>query len=146
MRLEIQARAGKSPMKAIIGVTVLLLGIGGVIVYKIQAANQAEREESARKFEQTQKEAAAARAELEKRMAAITRDMEERLKAAKTDAERNQIRLEAQLAKKEVAAEERVGRSAKRSRTGSAAGDAPKSSAPRIPGKRDINDDILGGL
>jgi colicin import membrane protein len=147
MRLEIQARAGKSPLKAIIGVTVLLLGIGGAVVYKIQAANQAEREESARKFAQTQKEAAAARAELEKRLAAITHDMEQRLKAAKTDAERNQIRLEAQLAKREAAAaEEKIGRSTKRSRTGSASGDAPKPSGPRIPGKRDINDDILGGL
>jgi uncharacterized protein HemX len=146
MRLEIQSRAGKSPMKAIIGVTVLLLGIGGVVLYKVQAANKAEIAERERRAEQDRVANAAARAELEKRLAAITHDMEARLKAAKTDAERQQIRLEAQLATRQ-AAEERQAKTPRKSRGGgAAASDAPKPSAPRVPGKRDINDDILGGL
>jgi len=146
MRLEIQARAGKSPLKAIAGVTILLLGIGGVVLYKVNAANKAEIAERERKAEQDRAAIAAAKAaqaELEKRLTAITHDMEQKLKAAKTDAERDRIRMEAQLAKNQVA-EEKPGK--KRSRGGGTAADAPKPGAPRIPGKRDINDDILGGL
>jgi hypothetical protein len=148
MRMEIQSRAGKSPLKAIIGVTVLLAAIGGVVVYKIQAANKAENAERERKNEQERVAAKAAQAELEKRLTAITHDMEDRLKAAKTDAERSQIRLEAQLAKKEASDEKAAAasRSRKPRGGGTAAGDGAKPSAPRVPGKRDINDDILGGL
>ena len=150
MRLEIQARAGKSPVKAIVGVTVLLLVIGGVVLYKVQVANQAEREAAAKKFEAdraTERAAsAAARAELEKRLTAITHDMEVKLKAAKTDAERTQIRLDAQMAKKE-AAEEKTGKPGRRGRAGSgtAANDGPKPASLKTI-KKDINDDILGGL
>jgi hypothetical protein len=147
MRLEIQARAGKSPLKAIAGVTILLLGIGGVVLYKVNAANKAEIAERERRAEQDRAAIAAAKAaqaETEKRLAAITHDMEQKLKAAKTDAERAQIRMEAQLAKREAAAEEKPGK--RKVRGGGTASDAPKPGAPRIPGKRDINDDILGGL
>lgn len=145
MRLEIQSRVGKSPLKAIAAVALVLALVGGVIVYKIQAANRQEIAEAQKKAEQDRTAARAAQAELEKRITAITKDMDDRLKAAKTDAERAQIRAEALQRRNEVA-EERQAKVRSKTRGGSASTpEAPKTGA-RIPGKRDINDNILDGL
>jgi dTMP kinase len=149
MRLEMQSRSGaKSPLKAVIAVTVVLALAGAVIVYKIQAANRQENAERERKLDQERTQerlaAKAAQAELERKILAITRDMDEKLKAAKTDAERAQIRSDALLARREATSEERSGR---RGKKGGTASDQPgKSPAVHVPGKRDINDNLLDGL
>lgn len=147
IRLEIQSRAGKSPVKAIVGVALVLALIGGVVVYKIQAANQAERAEEQKKVEQERLADRAARVELERRILAITNDMDNRLKAAKTDAERAEIRAEALRRKTEAAEERQVKLRAKpRGGSGSASDQPTKPAGARVPGKRDINDNILEGL
>ncbi|MEO5768732.1 MAG: hypothetical protein ABIS92_10310 [Polyangia bacterium] len=149
MRLEIQSRAGKSPMKLVLGVTLAAALVGGVIVYKIQAANRAEMAEKELKAQQEHDKAMAAerasfQAELQKKIAAITHDMDEKLKSARSEAERSQIIAEAR-ARKEAAAEDR-GRG--RRRNGIAGGSDQPAKAPgvRVPGKRDINDNLLDGL
>jgi hypothetical protein len=146
MRLEIQSRAGRSPMKAIVGVTLALALIGGVVVYKIQAANKAEIAEKekavALERERIEREHAAQIAEREKKILAITRDMNEQLKNARSEADRERIIAEAR-ARKEAAGDDRV-RPHKKGGTGPE--QAAKPVGVRVPGKRDINDNLLDGL
>ncbi len=147
MRLEIQSRAGRSPLKAVVGVALVLALVGGVVVFKIQAANKAEMAEKekavALERERTEREHAAQIAEREKRILAITRDMDEKLKSAKTEAEKEKIIAEAR-ARKEAAGEERGPRPRKKG--GSGSDQAAKPVGVRVPGKRDINDNLLDGL
>jgi dTMP kinase len=149
MRLEIQSRAGKSPMKLVLGVTLAAALVGGVIVYKIQADNRTEMADKALKAQQEHDRAMAAeraafQAELQKKIAAITRDMDEKLKSARSEAERSQIIAEAR-ARKEAAAEDR-GRGRKRGGIGGGSDQPAKPGVRGVPGKRAINDNLLDGL
>jgi hypothetical protein len=152
MRLEIQSRAERgSPLKAIAIVAVVLVALGGVVLYKIQAANQAEitaqRDAQQRATQEERERHLAAQAELERKLAAISKDMEAKLKLANSEAEQAKIRAAAEKAKREASAEDRgPTRTARKSR---ASGDAPapKPVGGRMPGKIDIkDDDILKGL
>jgi hypothetical protein len=147
MRLEIQSRAqGKSPVKAVVAVALVLALIGGIVVYKIQATNRAEAAEREKRATEERMVARAAQAELEKKITAITREMDDKLRAAKTDAERDKIRADALAARREAAAaEDRPGKS--RRKAGSSASDqSAKPPVVHVPGKRDINDNLLDGL
>ena len=145
-RLEIQSRAGRSPLKAVVGVALAVALVGGVILYKVNASHNAELAAREKRAEEDRTSARAAQAELEKRLTAITHDMDEKLRAAKTEAEKAQIRAEAAAAKREAAAEEKPGRTrTKRADKGDS--DKPtKAPGLHVPGKREISDGILDGL
>lgn len=150
MRLEIQSRAGRSPMKAVaIGVVAVAL-VAGVLIYRISAQNARRQQEQAAKLEEQAKANQLKQEELQAQIAAITRDMDAKLKLAKTQAEVDKIKSEAKAeanrARQDAAAESaRAGKSHKKS-GGATDSATPKPAVPHIPGKRDINDDILNGL
>jgi len=104
MRLEISARAQhKSPMKAVAaGIAVVLL-IGGVVIYRMNAKHQAEQAAQAEQARIRDEQAKARENELVNKIAAIQRDMNEKLKQATTEAERAAIRAEAAQAQKDAA-------------------------------------------
>src|SRR6185295_17898177 len=107
-----------------------------------------ERDRIALQQEEARKAANAAQnAEWEKKLSAITRDMEDKLRAAKTDAEKAQIKAEA-AARREAANDDRSAAAKTRKKTGNGtATDAvPKTGVVHVPGKRDINDNLLDGL
>jgi dTMP kinase len=150
MRLEIQSRAGRSPMKAVaIGVVAVAL-VAGVLIYRINAQHarqQAQQEEQAKaEKEQARAEAKAETEALRAQIAAITHDMDQKLKLAKTQAEVDKIKADARARQDAAAESARSGKSHKKAGGASTDSATPKPAVPHIPGKRDINDDILNGL
>jgi hypothetical protein len=149
MRLEIQSRAdGRSPVKAIVAVAVVVALIGAGVVYKVQSAH-AERERIAEQEARLRHEAAnAENAELRGKLTAITRDMEQKLKLANSEAEQAKIRAAA-AAKREAVTEEHSAAkiSSRRTKGGPGPESAAKPPGGRMPGKIEIkDDDILKGL
>jgi dTMP kinase len=148
MRLEIQSRAeGRSPVKAIAAVALVLAAIGGGIVYKIQAAH-AERERIAEQEARARHEAAnAENAELRGKLAAITRDMDQKLKLANSEAEQAKIRAAAAAKRAAVTEEHSAAKVSSKKTKGPGAESAAKPAGGRMPGKIEIkDDDILKGL
>jgi multidrug efflux pump subunit AcrA (membrane-fusion protein) len=140
MRLEIQHRKKHSPVKAVLGVTGVVVLIAGGVGFKMYSDHQKElaiaREEKAR----VEIEAKKKQAELEARYASIEKDFAERLKKAKSQAEiealqkeRLQQRLEAQS-----------GRPSRPHAAPKTEPDKPVLNKPK--GKRDISDNPLDGL
>jgi hypothetical protein len=140
MRLEIQHKKKHSPIKAVLGVTGVLVLIGGGVGFKMYSDHQKElaaaREEKAR----VEIEAKKKQAEVEARYAMIERDFAEKLKKAKSQAdidalqkERLQQRLDAQ-----------AGRTTRPHAT--AKTEEPKKTVVPNFKKRDIPDDPTLGL
>ena len=142
MQLEAQAqREHKSPIKAILGVTGVLVVIAGGLGYKMYTDHQAELAVERTKLVDAQAAAQAARTELEARLASIQKDMDAKLAQAQTDAERAQIRAEAAQRREAVA-------STHSSRHGTKGESTPSSTPPprRVAGKKDVSDNPLEGL
>lgn len=149
LKMEIQARAGKSPVKAIAGVTIVLVLIGGGIGYKMYSQNKAEQAVLQKQLEEQRELARLAEAKYSQDMAAIKKDRDSRLSAAKTEAERAQIKADAAAREAAAAANrERVTKAKPTKRGGGATGEAkPATNRPAIPGKRDIDEkNLLEGL
>jgi len=141
MRLEIQHRKKHSPIKAILGVSGVIVLIAGGLGYKMYSDHQKElmvaREEKAR----VEMEAKKKQAEIEARYAAIEKDFQDKLARAQTkedrallERERIQARLDAQQGKPS-----RPHPAAAKADT-----DTPKIKKPS--GKREISDNPLDGL
>jgi len=148
MRLEIQSRAQhKSPVKAVVGVAVVVALAGGVLIYRMNAENVRRQEEQAAHQRQIEEQARAEKLELQNQIAAITRDMEAKLKMAKTQAEIDKIKADAARATKDAADANTQKAGKPRKKSGGSDTSSPlKPALPHIPGKRDINDDILNGF
>ena len=147
MRLEVQARStGKSPVKAIVGVTVALVAIAGGLGYKMYAKHQTELAVVQQRNEELERQSKLAQAEYERKMDAIRKEMDSKLSAAKSDEERIRIRAEAAQA-------ERAAEAVKRHRAGGGRvgggerGDTPGPAPIRkVGGKREVSDNPLEGL
>jgi colicin import membrane protein len=151
LKMEIQARAGhKSPVKAIAGVTVALVAIGGFIGYRMYSQNKAEQAVLQQQLQEQRELARAAESRYAQDMAAIKKDRDSRLAAAKTEAERAQIKAESAARQAAAAAtlerEKKVVKKAGKTGTTSADG-KPGVNRPAIPGKREIDEkNLLDGL
>ena len=142
MRLEIQHKKHKSPMPIVLTVAGVMVLVGGIIVYKVNAraeadriAAQAEADRRAQDAERIKREADEKLRQLEKMIA----EKEKALATAKTDEERAQIRRDIERA--------REGRRGSNTRPRQPAEVAPPP-PPRagIREKKKISDDPLEGL
>jgi len=148
MRLEVQARAKNSPVKAVVGVSLVLIAIGGGLGYKLYQQHQTEMAAKSAQLalveqQNRQLEAAKIKAEAEykSQIDAIKKEMDDRLAHASNDAERARIREEATRAA--VAA-----RSKRNASTGKNSNNSESSPVNKIraPGKHEISDNPLEGL
>jgi hypothetical protein len=141
MHLDAQAkRETKSPLKAILGVTGVLVLVACGLGYKMYSDHQAELAEQRTKLAEAQASAQAEKHELEAKLAAIQKDTDAKLAQAQTDAQRAQIRAEAAQARAAVASHSNH----------HAAGKDTASPAPtpirKDFHKRDVSDNPLEGL
>ena len=139
MRLEMQHKKKHSPVKAVLGVALVLVLIGGGIGYKMYSQHQAElateRAERARIEAQARKD----RAELEAKLVGIEKNMNDQLARAKTEEDRQKIRTAAAEAK--AAAQGRVVHRAAPAKT-----EEKSTALPKVKGKREISDNPLDGF
>jgi hypothetical protein len=144
MRLEVHAKSQqKSPMKAILGVTGVLVIVGGGLGFKMYSNHQAEMAAARAENDRVQAESRAAKAELEAKLAANQKEMDEKLAKAQTEAERAQIRLEAQQRRNEIAS----GHAAhSKSGGGSGAAEAKPATPRKYATKKEVSDNPLEGL
>ncbi len=147
MRLEVQHRAKNSPVKAVVGVSLVIIAIAGGLGYKMYtqhqnelAANKAALELAERQKAQLAMAAAKAEAEYRAQISTIKKEMDDKLAHATNDAERARIREEA--TRQAMAAKSKHGSS------GAKSSDSGSSSANKIknPGKHEISDNPLDGL
>jgi ATPase subunit of ABC transporter with duplicated ATPase domains len=150
MRLEVESRAagGRSPLKAVVGAVLAVGLIGGFVLYRMnvqhkeeQAAAALERQLAEQKAEQ---KAQAREAEFKAQLASIKREMDEKMKSAKNEADRVRIRAEAEA--KEADMERRAGKPHGGTKKSDSTSGTKATPTYKVPGKRDINDDILNGL
>lgn len=149
MRLEIQSRAqSRSPLKAVIGAVVVVLLVGGIFLYRLNAQHKAEQAAALRERQLVEEKASAREAQFRAQLDAIKREMDEKMKAAKSEAERIKIRADAEAKARDADAALRAAGGKSRRKLGDGTTPAPATKAPKYkdPGKRDINDDILNGL
>ncbi len=148
MRLEVQARAKNSPVKAVVGASLIIIAIAGGLGYKMYQQHQAEMAAKSAQLalveqQKAQLAAAAIKAEAEykSQIDAIKKEMDDKLAHATSDAERARIREEATRAA--VAA-----RSKRNATSGKNSNSESSSSANKIraPGKHEISDNPLEGL
>ncbi|HTA21503.1 MAG TPA: hypothetical protein VK989_19560, partial [Polyangia bacterium] len=142
MRLEVHAKTQqKSPLKAILGVTGVLVIIAGGLGYKMYSDNQATLAAARADRARAEMEAKAKQDELQAQITAITKDMNDKLAKAQTDEARAQIRAEAAQRSQAAAA-------AVRSHGhGSAKSDTPTPATPRAYAKKKaVSDNPLDGL
>jgi hypothetical protein len=143
LRLEVQAKTQqKSPMKAILGVTGVLVIVAGGLGYKMYSDHQAEIATERKKLADAQESARLAKAESDAQLAAITNQMNEKLKTAQTEAEKAQIVAEAARRRAEVSSHPSHG--------GGKVTDKPadKTNVPvlRNVKKKEVSDNPLEGL
>jgi hypothetical protein len=142
LHLDAQAkREQKSPLKAILGVTGVLVIVAGGLGYKMYGDHQAELATERAKLAEAQQAAQAAQAELQAKMAQIEKDMTAKLLAATTAEAKAKIRADAAAARAEL--------QQSKSHHGSSA--AKTDDKPAAPGykkieKQTINDNPLDGL
>jgi hypothetical protein len=142
LRLDAQAKQqSKSPVKAIISVTAILVVVAGGLGYKMYSDHQAElaveRAERARIAE----EAKNAQVEFDRKLSAIQKDMNDKLAKAQTEEERAKIRAEA-AQQRAVAASSRSS-----SHHGSKSDSSPSAPQPRtVVKKKEVSDNPLEGL
>jgi hypothetical protein len=142
-RLEVQAKTQhKSPLKAILGVTGVLVVVAVGLGYKMYSDHQteiaAERANSAR----LEAEAKAKQVELEARLASLQKDTDAKLAKAQTEAERSQIRLDAARQRADIA----NARTSSHGHSAAKAEDKPTPGVRRVVGKKDVSDNPLEGL
>ena len=142
MRLEVQAKTQqKSPLKAILGVTGVLVIIAGGLGYKMYSDHQTELAAARANQARIEVEAKAKQDELQAEITAITKDMNDKLAKAQTDEARAQIRAEAAQKSAAVAASVRSrGHSGSRSETSTP---APVRGYAK---KKAVSDNPLDGL
>jgi hypothetical protein len=145
MRLEVQSRAGKSPLKAIIGVTVALVAIAGGLGYKMYSDHQMEMKVANARAEELERQNKLAQAEYERKMVAIQKEMDDKLRNAKSDDERARIRADAEAEKRAAAA---IKTRQRPSRASAADKDKDSPAAPNYKKvqKRDVSNNPLEGL
>lgn len=144
MRLELQARKqAKSPVGPIIGVAVVLLAVGGGVVWKLkqdaEAEKAAERTRIAQQAEEERRKLEREAAERERKFQQQLAQMQEEL--AKTTDAAKRAALQAQINAAAAAA-----RGKNPSRGGGSDTAKPSQPTPRDVGKRNVDDDPLGGL
>jgi hypothetical protein len=142
LRLEVHAKTQqKSPLKAILGVTGVLVIVAGGLGYKMYSDHQAEIAIERKKLADSQEAARAAQAELQAKFAALQKETDEKLAKAQTDEQRSQIRLEAAQRRADL-------QSGGRSHAKAASPPAEKTNVPalRKVGKKDVSDNPLEGL
>ncbi|HVY36393.1 MAG TPA: hypothetical protein VHM31_00605 [Polyangia bacterium] len=149
MRLEVQARAKNSPVKAVLGVSLVLVAIGGGLAYKMYQQHQtemaAQRAQMALVEQQKARieaEKAKAEAEYKTQLAAIQKEMDDKLAHATSDIERARIREEATRQAMAV----RSKRGSGGSRSSSSGESSPSQNKIKAPGKHEISDNPLEGL
>ncbi len=139
MRLEMQHKKKHSPVKAVLGVTAVLVLLGGGIGYKMYSQHQAElateRAERARIEAQARKD----RAELEAKLVGIEKNMNDQLARAKTEEERQRIRIKA--AEDKAAAQGKTVRHTAQPKV-----EEKPTTLPKVKGKREISDNPLDGF
>jgi hypothetical protein len=146
MRLEVQARAKHSPVKAVLSVALVLVLLGGGLTWKMYTQHQRELAAQQMVIEAARADAKKAQAEFEARMAAIQKEMNDKLANARSEEERERIRSEAAQAKAQVQAarSNRVSHASSAAKADKdAAGTSPKW---RNPGKHEISDNPIEGL
>jgi hypothetical protein len=143
MHLDAQAkRETKSPLKAILGVTGVLVVVAGGLGYKMYSDHQQALIDQRNELQaRAEAEAKAAQVEFDRRLGAITKDMNDKLASAKTEEDKARIRAEAAQQRAAAAASSRSGHRAS----------SEKPAAPSAPNyhkveKRTIDDDPLKGL
>jgi hypothetical protein len=148
MRLEVQHRAKNSPVKAVVGVSLVIVAIAGGLGYKMYQQHQtelaAQREALAvAERQKAQMAAAAAKQEAEYRnqIASIKKEMDDKLAHASNDLERQRIREEA--TRQAMAAKTKHGGSGS---SGKSESSSPAPNKIKAPGKHEISDNPLEGL
>jgi len=146
MRLEVQHRAKNSPVKAVLGVSLVIIAIAGGLGYKMYqqhqtelAAQKAALDLAERQKAQLAMAAAKAEAEYRNQIATIKKEMDDRLAHASSDAERARIREEA--TRQAMLAKSKHGSSSGKSSESSSSSNKIKN-----PGKHEISDNPLDGL
>jgi hypothetical protein len=142
MHLDAQAkRETKSPLKAILGVTGVLVVVAVGLGYKMYSDHQAELAVERAERARIEADAKAASVEFDRRLGAITKDMNDKLASAKTEEDKARIRAEA--------AQARAAAASSRSSHHSSGKDTPSTPTPpsyKKIEKRTIDDDPLKGL
>jgi hypothetical protein len=142
LRLEVHAKTQhKSPLKAILGVTAVLVVVAGGLGYKMYSDHQTELAVERANSARLEEVAKAKQAELEAKFAALQKDTDAKLAKAETEAERAQIRLDAAKQRADLAnARPSHGHGLTKS-------DAPAPPAVhKIAPKRTVSDNPLEGL
>jgi hypothetical protein len=143
MRLEIQHRKGKSPMPIVLAVAGVMVVIGGIVLYKVNAKAEADRIASEQKAQQALEERTKIQHEAEERLRhleQVVAQKEKELATAKTEEERSRIRSEIAQEKK------RATTTPSRREKQPNADVAPPPPRPGIRPKKTISDDPLEGL
>jgi hypothetical protein len=148
MRLEVQHRAKNSPVKAVVGASLVIIAIAGGLTYKLYSQHQAEMaaQRAALDLAERQKaqlaaQAAKAEAEYRGQIASIKKEMDEKLAHATNDAERARIREEA--TRQAMVAKSKHGSS---SGSKGSESSSPTPNKIKAPGKHEISDNPLEGL
>lgn len=145
MRLEVAAKKhAKSPVGAIVGVAVVFLAIGGIIFYKVNKDNEAERMAREQRIAEIQREAERRALEAEKKYQAQMTALQEQLSKATSDADRARVRAQMDAANAERERSRARTSTRRPSETGSSKPEAPVR--PKLQERRQIDDDPLGGL
>jgi colicin import membrane protein len=146
MRLEVQAKARSSPVKAVVTAVVVLLAVGAGLGYKFYTQHQAELAAQQAALDAARADAKKAQAEYEGKMVAIQKEMNDKLANAKDEGERERIRAEAAQARSQAQAAAAV--HSRASHASSNRGDKEGTPASKIkaPGKHEISDNPLEGL
>jgi hypothetical protein len=142
MRLEVHAKTQhKSPLKAILGVTGVLVIVAGGLGYKMYSDHQAELTVERQKRADAEAAAHAAQAELQAKFAALQKETDDKLAKAATDAEKAQIRADAAQRRAEL-------QSGGHPHARPAAKSDEKTNVPALRkiGKKDVSDNPLEGL
>jgi hypothetical protein len=143
LRLEVQAKhQQKSPMKAILGVTGVLVIVAGGLGFKMYSSHQAEIAAERANRAQAEAEAKAKQVELEAKFTALQKETDDALSKAKDDADRQRIRAEAALRRQELAA----GKPAPHKTEKGGEAKPFDLSTRRKVGKHDVSDNPLDGL
>jgi hypothetical protein len=142
MRLEANAKVvHKSPIKAIVSITAVLVVVAGGLGYKMYGDHQAEMAVARANAARLAEEAKAAQAEFERRLAAITSDMNAKLAKAQTEEEKAKIRAEAAAERARAASASRSSR-----HTGPKTEEKPLGRPNANVKKREITDNPLDGF
>ncbi|HEX3903635.1 MAG TPA: hypothetical protein VH853_12350 [Polyangia bacterium] len=143
MRLEVQAKARNSPVKAVVTVALVIIAVAGGVTYRMYTQHQTELAAQQAALEAERVEAKKREAELESRLAGIQKDMNDKLANAKSEEERSRIRADAAQARAVAQSQQAH---AKPTHGGSRSDPATPTKIKPNTTKRDISNDPLEGL